>query len=149
MSQAFFIFRRIFHIVNININHELEKGNNKMRIYFEGNFTENEYKQPMINTAIFQLKNGEVITVDRDVTEYSEPGTEPKEEMVWHGGYIWDSDNEKQRYLNDDEASVFFKGSKFLGFEIEEDAGPDYKIALESVVVGNEKIEIVNVEYVE
>ena len=46
----------------------------------------------MVNTAIFHLKDGGTITIDRDETEYDVcpiDGGEYNLSMLWRGCYLW------------------------------------------------------------
>ena len=91
---------------------------------------------PMINTATFETPDGKILTIDRDWTEYScdEIGVELyRMRMDWHTCYIWDGECENYIVgnLNDDETKPW-TDLEFVDFDIEDDAGSDYFVELES-----------------
>ena len=98
----------------------------------------------MINTIIFKLPNGTTITVDRNKTEYSITKANPSEAAYdylitidWkecyictiNGHHLWFDPSPIMDY---EEFSELIKDAE-VEFELEEDAGPDYRIDLISV----------------
>ena len=87
------------------------------------------YQIPMINTAHFVTESGEVITIDRDRTEYTckDPGDGSYHlSMAWWQCYIWDG--EAQHYINGFPDNLNCCLTKL---ELEDDAPPDYYVDVE------------------
>lgn len=80
---------------------------------------------PMINAAIFSRENGETVIVDRETTTYSSEKTDDgnyRVGMTWIGCYIWDDGRE----LDPDDVLPEDECLRFVGFDLEDDAGEDY-----------------------
>lgn len=99
-----------------------------MTIYFTAK-TNKDYV--MINTAKFTLPNGDVLTIDRNSTEYSidENGNL---EMEWDDCYLWAINGchifDGEAYIdNIFELSELLENS-MLEFELEDDADEDYEV---------------------
>lgn len=92
-----------------------------MNIYFEG---KTNYREIMVNNAIFILKDGSKVTVDRDETGFSFYGN-GQYEMQWSGIYIWDG--EKGDYVDDES---IFDGAFLDKIEYEDDAPADCRISI-------------------
>lgn len=75
------------------------------------------------NTAIFKLKSGDIITVDRNTTEFNdnEDGTY---NMIWRETYLWGINDENifcaPAYLNSDAAHIF-KDVKLVSFNLHDE----------------------------
>jgi hypothetical protein len=81
----------------------------------------------MINTAKFRLKNGSVLTLDREETEWDvSDGTLY---MTWNNIYVWEIDGaaifNSETYVNE-ELRLLLKEAILLEMEKEEDAEPEY-----------------------
>lgn len=90
----------------------------------------------MINTATFALASGGTVTIDRDCTEWSvEKGILS---MTWRDCYLWEINGvnifDEPFYPNEDIAELM-KGAKFLKFDLEDDAGSDYKVTNVTAVI--------------
>lgn len=97
-----------------------------MRICFTAK-TNKDYV--MINTAVFQLKCGIRVTVDRDRTEWGiEDG---KLAMEWRECYLWEVNDigvfDAPAYLNEYGAELF-EGAKLVELNLEDDADSDYEV---------------------
>lgn len=80
---------------------------------------------PMINAAIFSRENGETVIVDRETTMYSSEKTDDgnyRIGMTWLGCYVWDGERE----LDPDGILAEDECLKFVGLDLEDDAGEDY-----------------------
>ena len=96
-----------------------------MRIEFSGK-TNKDYI--MVNTAVFHLRDGGTVTLDRDETDYCiENGTLS---MVWNGIYLWEINGVfvfgTPMYPAED-LSKLLEGS-WVELELEDDADEDYRI---------------------
>ena len=84
----------------------------------------------MINSIKFKdINTGEIITIDRDRTEYTSIETPDNIDMLryslhmlWVDCYIWDGTTKNY--------NVDFDELEFIEFEIEEEADPNYKLKL-------------------
>ena len=79
--------------------------------------------------AIFHLKNGGTLTIDRCSTEYTIEGEELT--MEWHESYLWAINDitifdNPTAFVNFDIASLLEDG--WVHFTLEEDADEDYKV---------------------
>lgn len=78
------------------------------------------------NTAIFKLKSGDTIAVDRDTTEYDE-NKNGTYNMIWRRTYLWGINDvnifQYPAYLNDD-AVHMFEDAEFVSFDLD-DEGED------------------------
>ena len=94
----------------------------------------------MVNTAIFHLKDGGTITIDRDTTEYvTQPiaGGEYNLSMLWRGCYLWaingrsfiKTENDRGIYQFDSEELTKLLEGATLELELEDDADEDYIIS--------------------
>ena len=105
-----------------------------MRIEFKGT-TNKDYV--MVNTAKFRLKNGSVITIDRDETEYTvEDG---KIDMLWRGCYLWAIDDFNitgdDAYITDAKEFMALVNDAKLELELEDDADEDYWVHIEDMII--------------
>lgn len=88
----------------------------------------------MINTAKLTLPDGNVLTIDRDNTEYSiEDGNIC---MNWDYCYLWSVNNIDmfmvKAYLDDNEELISILNQGKLELELEDDADPDYMVEIET-----------------
>ncbi len=101
-----------------------------MRIEIYGNTNKNYC---MVNTAKFHLKNGGIITVDREETEYTVNTEINQLSMLWKGVYLWAVndcylfDGEDRVYPNAEEFIELISGAT-LELELEDDADEDYVV---------------------
>jgi hypothetical protein len=104
-----------------------------MRIYF----TCKTNKECMaINSLVFTLPNGVTVKVDRDETDFDFEGNVLT--MVWKSCYLWSVDDcnifgfEGKHISGSYELSEFkrFIQGATYDFELEEDAGEDYKVTI-------------------
>lgn len=88
----------------------------------------------MINTAKLTLPDGNVLTIDRDVTEYSiEDGNIC---MNWNSCYLWAVNDINMFIVNayldgTNEALTSILNQGKLELELEDDADPDYKVKVD------------------
>lgn len=98
-----------------------------MRLDFTGKTNKNYV---MVNTAIFALKDGGTVTIDRGCTEYTIK--DGRFRMMWGDCYLWrfnDVNIFNTPYYPDKEAFVkLLKGATLLKLEAEDDADEDYEI---------------------
>lgn len=83
----------------------------------------------MINNATFVLAGGGTITIDREDTEYSI--NKGILRMTWRNCYIWEINGVNifsEPVFPNDDIEKLMKGARFLKFNLEDDAGPDYKV---------------------
>ena len=104
-----------------------------MRIEFSGK-TNKDYV--MVNTAVFHLRDGGTVTLDRDETDYCiENGTLS---MVWNNIYLWEINGVcfgVPMYPAED-MSKLLEGS-WVEQELEDDADADYIITdVEWIITG-------------
>ena len=83
----------------------------------------------MINTAEFRLKDGTLLTIDRDETRYSiENGIL---QMEWTGCYLWEINSinifNEPAYLNEDSIKLF-EAAELFKLNLEDDADSDYEV---------------------
>lgn len=86
-------------------------------------------KYIMINAAIFQTKDGELVTIDRDTTEYTidDDGTL---HMTWRNCYVWDSDKEIAVYPDSKTIIDVLVHGRLVSLELEDDApDEDYEVS--------------------
>lgn len=97
-----------------------------MRISFRAK-TNKDYV--MVNTAVFELKCGIRVTVDRDRTEWGI--TDGILEMDWSECYLWEVNDigvfDTPAYLNEYGAELF-EGAKLVALNLEDDADSDYEV---------------------
>lgn len=78
------------------------------------------------NTAVFKMKSGDTIAVDRDAAEYDE-NEDGTYNMIWRRTYLCGINGENifqcPAYLNDDAAHIF-KDAEFISFDLD-DEGED------------------------
>lgn len=84
----------------------------------------------MINTAKLTLPDGNVLTIDRDNTEYSiEDGNIC---MNWDYCYLWAVNDIDvfmvKAYLDNNQELISILNQGKLELELEDDADPDYKV---------------------
>lgn len=88
----------------------------------------------MINTAKLTLPDGNVLTIDRDTTEYSIENGDLY--TNWDYCYLW-AVNDIDLFINkayldeDNEELVSILNKSKLELELEDDADPDYKVKVE------------------
>lgn len=84
----------------------------------------------MINTAKVTLPDGNILTIDRSLTEYDIDNRILV--MTWQSCYLWAINNinlfENIAYLSSDDGFNKILNNGKLEFELEEDADPDYKV---------------------
>lgn len=78
----------------------------------------------MINTIDFRLSTREIITVDRDTTEYSIK--DGRLDMTWRGCYVWDGEHAYYPFGDDD----LLKGAEVVSVDLEDDADEDYYVTV-------------------
>ena len=81
----------------------------------------NNFELTYVNAAVFILKDGREVTIDRNKTEWGRNYYD-KLEMEWLDCYIWDGKNEIE--ITDEE----FEDAHFVRFEVEDDAPDGYYI---------------------
>lgn len=83
----------------------------------------------MVNTAVFELKCGVRVTVDRDRTEWKITGGILK--MDWRECYLWEVNDigvfDTPAYLNE-YGMELFEGARLVGLNLEADADSDYEV---------------------
>lgn len=98
-----------------------------MRISFRAK-TNKEYV--MVNTAVFELKCGIRVTVDRDRTDAKI--ADGILDMEWSDCYLWEINDisifNSPTHLNENTAKLF-EGAKLITLNLEEDAENDYEIS--------------------
>nr|DAK26826.1 MAG TPA: hypothetical protein [Caudoviricetes sp.] len=74
------------------------------------------------NTAIFKMKSGDTIAVDRDTTEHDK-NADGTYNMRWRNIYLWAINDQRifsePAYLYD--ARSFFEEVKFISFELDDE----------------------------
>ena len=75
------------------------------------------------NTAIFKLKSGDMITVDRDTTEFNDNKDGPYN-MMWRETYLWGINGEnifyEPAYMDNDAVRVF-EDAEFVSFDLDDE----------------------------
>lgn len=100
-----------------------------MKIEFHGTYKNEITKQYglMLNLLYVRLKSGDIITLDRDETEYTlENGTA---DIVFRNTYDWNSD-EEEFFPNYDLCPEDFDGAEIVEYEIEDDAPEGYDLEI-------------------
>lgn len=93
---------------------------------------------PYINAAIFKAKNGDILRIDRQTTEYTQEIVGNTSDiweldMIWTGCYLWEVNGESfedgaGRELSDQELSDLLYGAELLELEVEDDAPEGYEL---------------------
>lgn len=96
---------------------------------------------PYLNQAVFRLKDGSEIKVDREETEYSYEEDKERLEMAWNNCYIWNG-----KECDHDIDPEMFKGSVLKEIEIEDDAPEGYSCICCSCVIGMKRVSVRNPE---
>ena len=78
---------------------------------------------PWVNSAVFKTKDGSVIALDRDATEFDYDPKDRRMSMYWRCVYLWDDEDADYNIADD-----FLDGATFEGFEVEDDAPDGYYI---------------------
>lgn len=78
------------------------------------------------NTAVFKLKGGGEITVDRDVTENLGKNMDGTYNMLWRNVYLWAINDHRvfsePAYLYDVDAENLLKEAELIFFEVDDEA---------------------------
>ena len=100
-----------------------------MRVSFKAKVTETDNcKGIWLNTIRVKLRNGEIVTLDRNETEFSINGHDADIEFC--NVYSWDSGTDEENYANYNLFAEDFFGAKLLDWEVEDDADDDYKLRI-------------------
>ena len=81
----------------------------------------------MVNNAVFQMKDGSEVVVDREETNWAYDRELHELSMDWRGCYYWDGETE--RPLDDDNVHELDQAVK-VWLSPEEDAPDDYLVIL-------------------
>lgn len=80
-----------------------------------------------LNTILVRKKDGELVVLDRDATEYSISEDRHTAQIEWQGVYAWDSKTSTADYNLHTED---FEGAILCNYEVEEDADEDYELRI-------------------
>lgn len=100
-----------------------------MRITFSAKIKETKNCTGIwLNTIRVQKKDGTIVTLDRDATEFSISADGHFADVEFRNVYAWDSDEGVADYSLDHKD---FRGAKLLDYEIEDDADKDYELVID------------------
>lgn len=93
-------------------------------------------EDPYINGAVFRLKDGSIVRIDRERTGYDmEDGIL---NMGWSGLYIWDGENADYDIPED-----FLEGASLIEMEVEDDAPEGYEFECIICAVDGKRIPVI------
>lgn len=100
-----------------------------MRLTFTANIRETKNCTGIwLNTILVQKKDGELVVLDRDTTEYSISEDRHTTQIEWKNVYSWDSETSTADYdLNPED----FEGAILCNYEVEDDTDEDYEIRID------------------
>ena len=97
----------------------------KVRLYFD---CETNMKLARVNTAIFIFADGDIVIIDRDITEYGFVHHTGASEgyfldMTWKGCYIWNGEDQNYELKAKD-----FEGAELVSLDLEDDVPEKYEV---------------------
>lgn len=101
-----------------------------MRLTFTAKIKETrECRGIWLNTILVRKKDGNIVTLDRDMTNYYISADGHSIQVEFRNVYAWDSETSTADYHLDHKD---FEGAKLYHYEVEDDADDDYELVIDT-----------------